>query len=142
MARCEADRDSKKKPGMLNSYSMRAVRIYKGTFVFVHCEDGLAHNHGDITSDNNMFVGVAFIGVDNSHGVAGGASVIVESEGVYEFLAEDATQKWVGQAVYAVDDQTVTTDMFVDDEFAVHVGYVTEFVDSRTVRVRIDNAVC
>ena len=44
--------------------------------------------------------------VDNSTGAAGKPRVVIR-RGVFDFACASATQAWVGQKVYAVDNQTV-----------------------------------
>jgi hypothetical protein len=111
--------------------------IYKGALVVTR-GDGYVYNlRGPAADQNDVFLGLADETVDNVNGSAGALSIHVLKRGSFVKAAVSATQSLVAQAVYGVDDATVSTT----STNAVLIGYVTELIDSATVRVRIDRAV-
>jgi hypothetical protein len=138
MSASTANRDSKKKDGLLISYAMGAVKINKGTFVFIQAADGYAYSGRSVATITDVMAGVAFEGVNNSGGTAGASSIKVEQAGTYSFIAASATQTWVGLPAYAADDQTVG---IASATTKIQVGQIVEYISSTEVRVRIDNAI-
>lgn len=124
------------KLGELVSYRVGAnAVIYKGALVSVR-NDGFAYPSRSGTS-SDVFVGVAFESVDNTGGAAGAKSVRVLKRGTYVYNGSGFTQASVGQAVYALDDNTLTTTA-TNNQL---VGYVVEVLSATRARIRIDNAV-
>lgn len=128
--------DPQDKPGELVSYQVGANTVlYKGALVSVR-SDGYAYPSRSGTS-SDAFVGVVFETVDNRGGTAGAKSVRVCKRGTYVYNGSGFTQASVGQAMYAADDNTLTTTS-TNNQL---VGYVVEVLSATRARVRIDNAV-
>ena len=125
-----------RKDGQVQHYGPGAVNIYKGALVSVRAADGYAYPSRSGTS-TDVFVGVAYESALNSAGSANAFQFRVNKSGSYLFNTTVAAQTWVGSAVYASDDNTVTQTS-TNNQL---VGYVTEYVSSTVVRVRIDRAV-
>lgn len=107
--------------------------IYKGRPVAVNAS-GLAV---PVTASGGLrFVGFSQRQADNSSGTAGAISVNVTPAQApdaqyYDLAAVGATQAWVGQVVYWVDDQTVA----LSAANSVICGVVTSFLSSTLVTV-------
>ena len=128
--------DPQDKPGELVSYRVGAnAVIYKGALVTVR-NDGFAYPARSGTS-SDVFVGVAFESVSTAGGAAGARSVRVCKRGTYVYNGSGFTQASVGQAMYALDDNTLTTTA-TNNQL---VGYVVEVLSATQARIRIDNAV-
>jgi hypothetical protein len=128
--------DPQDKPGELVSYRVGAnAVIHKGALVSVR-SDGYAYPSRSGTS-SDVFVGVAFESADNTGGAAGAKSVRVWKSGTYVYNGSGFTQASVGQAMYAADDNTLTTTS-TNNQL---VGYVVEVLSATQARIRIDNAV-
>lgn len=136
MSASTAAREARKKPGLLESYAMGAVKINKGTLVSLRATDGFLYpaRSGAAT---DQFVGVAYEGADNSAGMAGAVAIRVEKSGSYVVAKVSAVQTDLGGAFYASDDQTVTATP-TNNQL---VGYACELIDGANLRVRIDRAV-
>jgi hypothetical protein len=137
MSASTAARESKMKKGDLEYYLMGAVKINKGTFVFVRQADGNAYPARATGGITDYFVGVAYETVDNSAGSAGATGLRVIRNGSHVFTLTSATQTDVGAPVYALDDQTVT---ITSSTSVVQVGYIAQVIDSSDVRIRIGGA--
>ncbi len=135
MAAATADREAKRSDGIIKSYKVKgSTTIYKDTMVSL--TGGYLIPADDISGA--YLVGVAIEKCDNSSGSDGDKSVRVVKTGEFEFNTSGASQSDVGKLVYVVDDQTVSTS---DPGNSVKAGYIQEFIDSSTVRVRIDTVV-
>lgn len=136
MPALNAPYDPQDKPGELISYRVGAnVTIHKGALVSVR-SDGFAYpSRSGVGSD--QFIGVAFESVDNTGGAAGAKSVRVLKRGTYVYNGSGFSQSSVGQAMYALDDNTLTTTS-TNNQL---VGYVVEVLSATRARVRIDNVV-
>lgn len=128
--------DPQDKPGELISYRVGAnVTIHKGALVSVR-SDGFAYpSRSGVSSD--QFIGVAFESVDNTGGAAGAKSVRVLKRGTYVYNGSGFSQSSVGQAMYALDDNTLTATS-TNNQL---VGYVVEVLSATRARIRIDNVV-
>ncbi|HLI49854.1 MAG TPA: capsid cement protein [Chthonomonas sp.] len=142
MAASTGPREAQRKPGQIVAYKMGAVRINKGTLVVAYNADGYAYpaRAGAATTADN-FLGVAYETIDNSGGPAGAQSIRVQKTGTYVFALPSASQTLVGDAVYALDDQTLTTNTTNSSNPNTLVGYVVGVEDANDVRIRIDAAV-
>lgn len=132
------------KDGKLQSYKVAAsTHIYKGALVCINSSGYLVP--GADTS-GLLFVGVAFEEFDNSAGADGAAAadgrsgcrVRKSGDFLYTFTAS-TSQADVGKAVYLSADNTVALAATTTND--VLAGYITEYVTSTSVRVRIDRAV-
>jgi hypothetical protein len=137
MAALSAAKEAKKTPGEQKLHKVKgSSTIWKGALVMAATANGYAIPGADTASC--VFLGVAYETKANA-GADGAASVLVEKYGEYEFNATGtATQAWVGQQVYLVDDQTVALAATTTND--VLAGVCTEFISSTVVRVRIDGA--
>jgi predicted RecA/RadA family phage recombinase len=138
MAASTRAREASRKPGELQGYLMGAVKINKGTFVFVRVADGYAYPGRSAANITDLFVGVAFETIDNSAGSAGGATIMVEKSGSFVFPLAGAVQTQVGTPVYASDDQTLTAS---SGSTVIKVGVIQQIIDSADVRIRINGAI-
>jgi len=135
MAALTANVDRKEKEGKLVASPVVASDIiYQGALVKHNAAGYLAPCAAEAGA---VFAGVAYEKVDNSAGAAGAKTCRVEKKG--SFLMSSGTslsQADVGSAVYASDDDTVSTTQATNEQL---VGYIVEFISSTQVRVRIDN---
>jgi hypothetical protein len=116
---------------------MAAVAIPKNVLVNVNSA-GYVTNATDSASDL-AFAGVSYEAKDNSGGNAGDLSIRVMKTGEFTFtFSGTASQATVGLPVYALYNGTVALAATTTND--ILVGYVTEFIDASTVRVRIDLA--
>lgn len=133
MSALSANRDSKHKEGVLVRYPVKTgVTIYKGGLV---CTDSTGYAKPGADASGNIPLGVAFESADNSAGADGALYVKVWKSGSFEFAKGSAAITDVGDLMYIVDDQTVaatTTN-------SIKAGYCIGYVDSSTLRVRIDS---
>lgn len=89
----------------LRSFSVAAAaRVFKGAFVGVERSTGHVRN----LQPGDLFAGIAYEEVDNSNGSAGEVSVRLYTQGDFVLTTNNATQSWVGSAVYAIDDDKTT----------------------------------
>jgi len=132
MANLTAPRADERQEGILNNEKVAAVKVYKGSLVSYN-SSGYVKPAGD-TADEH-FAGVAMESVDNSAGAAGAQEVRVWKEGIFGVDAASATQSWVGQDVFAVDDHTVALAATTTND--VRVGKVVAVVSATNVRVKI-----
>lgn len=108
------------------------IKIYKNAVVVI---DASGYLRPARNTAGELVAGIAFEQVDNtvSGHTAGGKSCRVQSNGHFLLLcAATATQAYVGQPIYALDDQTVTATA------GTPAGKVTEYVDSTHVWVYVE----
>lgn len=132
MANLTASKPDERQEGILIDVALAAVKVFKGANVSFNAA-GYAKGSADTASEN--FAGVAMETVDNSAGAAGDKFIRIWREGVSSMTCAGATQAWVGQDVYAVDDQTVALAATTTND--VKVGKVVGFVSATEVRVKI-----
>lgn len=132
MANLTAERDDQRQEGILDDVQMAAVKIYKGANVNINTS-GFAKGSSDTASE--VFAGVAMETRDNSAGAAGDQYLRVWKEGIFSMDCSGATQAWVGQDVYVVDDHTVALAGTTTND--VKAGRVVNFVSDTEVRVKI-----
>ena len=123
---------------MLEPYSMGAVKINKGTHVYVRVADGNTYPGRSTAGITDVFVGIAYETIDNSTGVVGAVQIRVWKAGSFYMLLAAAAQTAVGAPAYGADDQTVT---LASGSTVVLTGYISEIPDANGVYVRIDRAV-
>lgn len=134
MANQTAARAITRGQGQIRPYKMIAsLKIFAGALVSVVTASGNAQKAGD--TSGTKFVGIADKTVDNSTGVAGAKKVRVWSTGVVNLACAAADQTWVGQKVYAVDDQTVALAATTTND--ILVGIVTEVVSATSIFVAL-----
>lgn len=132
MTNLTADKADERQEGILVDVSLAATKVFKGSNVSINTS-GFAKKASDTTGE--VFAGVAMETVDNSAGAAGDKYVRVWKEGVFSMTCASATQAWVGQKVYAVDDNVVALAATTTND--VLVGTVVGFVSDTEVRVKI-----
>ncbi len=138
MALTAAWKEADYQDGLIGTYKVAAnTKIYQGAMVFVRNTDGYAYNARAGQSSTDIFVGVAVETVDNTGGAAGAKTIRVWKAGEFTFAGSSLAQTNVGAAVYAVDENTITTTASTN----VLVGYITEVISATRARVRITNAV-
>lgn len=134
MAALTANVDRKEKEGKLVASPVVASDIiYQGALVKHNAAGYLAPCAAEAGA---VFAGVAYEKVDNSAGAAGAKTCRVEKNGSFLMSGTGLGQSDVGSAVYASDDDTVSTTQATNEQL---VGYIVEFISSTQVRVRIDN---
>ncbi len=133
MANLTAPRAMQRGDGIIRPYRVGAVDIFAGALVNLVSATGYAKKAGDNVGEK--FLGVADKSAKNSTGAAGAKKVRVWSRGVFPFACSGANQTWVGQKVYAVDDQTVALAATTTND--VLVGVVTELVSATQVFVSL-----
>lgn len=132
MANLTVAKADERQDGVLIDVPLAAVKVFKGANVSFNTS-GYGKGSSDTASES--YAGVAFETVDNSAGSAGDDSVRVYMEGVFSMNASSATQAWVGQDVYAVDDNVVALAATTTND--VKVGRVVKFVSASEVKVKI-----
>lgn len=134
MANITAPRAVTRGQGQIRAYKMIAsLKIFAGGLVSIVTASGNAQKAGD--TSGTKFVGIADKTVDNSTGAAGAKKVRVWATGVVQLGCASADQTWVGQKVYAVDDQTVALAATTTND--ILVGIVTEVVSATSVFVAL-----
>lgn len=133
MANLTAARSIQRGQGQIRPYRLAAVDVFQGALVSVTAATGFATNAGDTAG--TKFVGVADKTARNATGAAGAKKVRVWATGVIDLVASGATQAWVGQKVYAMDNQTVALAATATND--ILVGVVTEFVSATKVFVAL-----
>lgn len=138
MAALTGPLDNQEKQGHVCTYALGAgKRVFKGSLVVLEGGTGLLEAGTDTAA--RTFVGVAYETGDNLAGANGAVSARVQKQGTFVYSASGASQSWVGQAVYIVDDQTVgLASVAVND---IECGRVVECLSAARVRIRIDNSV-
>lgn len=94
------------RPGLVVSYRMAAVRIFKGALVGVN-STGFAVPMSKATT-GLKFVGVAAETVDNRGGTAGGKTLNVTKSGSFVLSCLSVSQSQIGREVFADNDWSVT----------------------------------
>jgi hypothetical protein len=127
-----------RKDGAYVAYPVAAgQKIYKGALLVTRL-DGNAYNlRTPAASQPDVFIGIADETVDNTSGANGALLVHVLKTGSYQLAMPGVTVAAIGSAVYGADNATLTAT----STNAVLIGYVSEYVDSNDVRVRIDRAI-
>ena len=129
------------KPGLVQSYKVGAVRIWKGAIVVLD-KDGYAVPHRDGMSDA-PFVGVAGESVDATKGNPGDKSVNVAKSGSFVFHSNvySPTLKDLGAVAVAQGDAGCRTWHRL--AHGLNIGTVVALTTTSTgkpgYRVRIDN---
>lgn len=132
MANLTEPHNDGRQEGQLIDVDLAAVEIVKGSNVAFNTA-GYATKAADTASF--VFAGVAMEGKDNSSGAVGDDYVRVWKEGVFDMNCASATQAWVGQDVFAVDDNLVALAATTTND--VRVGTVVKFNSATSVRVKI-----
>ncbi|MCW5937457.1 MAG: hypothetical protein KIT11_09145 [Fimbriimonadaceae bacterium] len=131
------------RPGLVVSYKMSNVKIYKGANVGVNTL-GYAIPMSHATA-SLKFVGVANETVDNTGGAAGDKVVNVTKSGSFVFKAASGfnpAQADVGKEVYALTDwevQSSTSGLTNQYKVGTVVSIESTSTGVAGVRVRIDN---
>jgi len=107
--------------------------IYKGTLTFIALASGNLDD--DTGSGANSFAGMALDEVDNSGGSGGAKRCDVQREGVFPLPGSGFSQASVGQAVFATDNYTVTTDGTTAG--AVRIGVCVGYISSTKINVML-----
>jgi predicted RecA/RadA family phage recombinase len=102
-----------------------ATKIYAGSMVCVNA-GGYATPAAD--TSGLRFAGVALEQVDNSAGANGVTMIRLRRTGVFEFNAANLTQAKVGNAMYAVDDQTCADAAGATND--IKVGALVKYVSA------------
>jgi hypothetical protein len=136
MTALSANNEAKRKDSEIQLYPVKgSAHIYKDSLL-IDAGTGYAQP-GDDGADY-VFLGVAVEEADSSdESTDGTLSVRVYKTGSFEFTKADAAQTDIGTTAYIHDDQTVGSS----STNTVACGKVVEYIDSSTVRVRIDNSV-
>jgi len=131
------------RPGLVVSYKLANVKIYKGANVGVNLSGYLVSmNHA---TTGLKYVGVANDTVDNSAGANGDKSMNVTKTGSFVFKAASGfspNQADVGKEVYAVTDwevQAATAGLTNQYKVGTIVALETTSTGVTGVRVRNDN---
>ena len=131
------------KPGLVVSYKLSNVKIYKGALVAVDATGHLIPiAHG---TANLKFVGVANETIDNSAGAAGDKSVNVTKSGSFVMKAIAGYVPAIadlGKEVYANTDwevQIATAGLTNQYKVGTIVALETTSTGAAGVRVRVDN---
>lgn len=128
-----AKTDRKEKEGKLLAHPVVASDIiYAGALVKHNAAGFLAPCAAE---SGAVFAGVAVETVDNSAGSAGDKVCRVDKKGAFIMNGTGFSQADVGSAVYASDDNTVSTTQDTNEQ---QVGRIVEFISSTEVRVKID----
>jgi hypothetical protein len=131
------------RPGLVVSYKISNVKIYKGSLVAVNASGfAVPISH---TSAGLKPVGVANETVDNSAGAAGAKSLNVTKAGAFVYKAASGfvpTQADLGKELYALTDwevQVSTTGLTNQYKVGTIVAIESTSTGQSGVRVRIDN---
>lgn len=131
------------RPGIVVSYRMSNVKLYKGSMVGINASGYLvAMAHG---TANLKFVGVANETVDNSGGSAGDKAMNVTKSGTFALKAVSGFTPAItdlGKEVYANTDwevQAATAGLTNQYKVGTIVALETTSTGVAGVRVRIDN---
>lgn len=131
------------KPGLVVSYKLSNVKVYKGAMVGVNASGYLIPMaHG---TANLKFVGIANETIDNSAGAAGDKSVNVTKSGSFVLKAVSGYTPVVGdlgKEVYANSDfevQIATAGLTNQYKVGTIVGVETTSTGAAGARVRVDN---
>ena len=102
-----------------------ATKIYAGSMVCINA-GGYVAPAAD--TSGYSFAGVAMEQVDNTAGADGVITIRLRRSGVFEFNAAALTQAKVGDAMYAVDDQTFADTTGVTNH--IKVGTLVKYVSA------------
>jgi hypothetical protein len=131
------------KPGLVVSYKLSNVKVYKGAMVGVNASGYLipmAHGTASL-----KFVGIANETIDNSAGSAGDKSVNVTKSGSFVLKAVSGYTPAIadiGKEVYANSDfevQIATAGLTNQYKVGTIVGVETTSTGAAGTRVRVDN---
>lgn len=129
------------RPGMVQSYRLANVRVFKGSLVGLNAAGfAVPMNHA---TGSLRFVGVAAETVDNSSGAAGERSVNVIKFGsfVYRALGFAPTVADLGKEVFANTDwelQVAVTGLTNQYRVGIIVALETASTGDQGIRIRID----
>lgn len=130
------------KPGLVVSYKVSNVKIYKGSLVGVNSSGYLVSMDHSVAS--LKFVGVASETVDNSAGAAGDRSVNVTKSGSFVFKANGFTPAIgdLGKEAYANTNwEAQISTVGLTNQYKI--GTITALENTSTgaagIRVRVDN---
>ena len=134
--------ESLERPGLVVSYKLSNVQVWKGALLGVNSSGfALPMAHG---TANLRFIGVANESVNNASGSAGDKSVNVTKAGSFVFTPNSGytpAQGDLGAEVYAVNDnqvQIVTTGLTSAYKIGTVSALENTSLGSAGVRVRID----
>jgi hypothetical protein len=132
MTNLTAPRPDQRQEGVLvEVYLAAATKVFQGSNLNINAA-GYGKKAADTAGES--FGGVVMETIDNT-GAAGDAYARVWKEGVFSMNCAGATQAWVGQDVFAVDDNLVALAATTTND--VRVGRVVGFVSATEVRVKI-----
>lgn len=133
MANLTQSRPDQRQEGDLIDVTLAAsTKVFAGSNVNYNAS-GLAKKASDTTGE--AFAGVAMETKDSAGSKDSDKYVRVWRKGVFSMNCASATQAWVGQDVYAVDDNLVALTATTTND--VKVGRVVQFVSATEVRVEI-----
>jgi hypothetical protein len=130
------------KPGLVVSYKLSNVKIYKGSLVGVNTSGYLVKMDHSVAS--LKFVGVANETVDNSAGAAGDKSLNVTKSGSFVMKVVNSTPAIadLGKEIYANTDweaQISAVGLTNAYKIGTIVAIETTSTGAAGVRIRIDN---
>ena len=115
----------------LRSFSVAATaHVFKGAFVGVERSTGHVRN----LQPGDMFAGIAYEEIDNTNGSAGEVSVRLYTQGDFVLTTNNATQAWIGSALYALDDDRTSV---LPSQGASFVGVLMAVIGTNLGIVRI-----
>lgn len=115
----------------LRSFSVAAAaHVFKGAFVGVERSTGHVRN----LQPGDMFAGIAYEEIDNTNGSAGEVSVRLYTQGDFVLTTNNATQAWIGSALYALDDDRTSV---LPSQGASFVGVLMAVIGTNLGIVRI-----
>jgi len=138
MTALAADRDTRKKPGVLGEGPVAASKtIYGGAAI---CFNATGYLTPGDDAANLIFAGIAVDQKDNSSGSDGDLDVAFERDGLHLMVLDTAiTQANVGDQVYLVDDQSV--DLAANVSENIFCGVIAEYVTTTLAYIDITPAV-
>lgn len=138
-----ASYETYERPGLVVSYKLAAVKIFKGALVGLNSSGYLTKmDHGTASM---KFMGVANETIDNSGGAAGDKSLNITKSGSFVMKAASGFTPAIGdlgKEVYANSDwevQIVTTGLTNQYKVGTIVGIESTSTGASGVRVRVDN---
>ncbi len=115
----------------LRSFSVAAAaRVFKGAIVGIERSTGHVRN----LQPGDMFAGIAYEEIDNTNGSAGEVSVRLYTQGDFVLTTNNATQAWIGSALYALDDDRTSV---LPSQGASFVGVLMAVIGTNLGIVRI-----
>jgi hypothetical protein len=131
------------KPGLVVSYRISNVKLFKGALVGVNASGHVvAMDHG---VSGLRFIGVAAETVDNSGGTAGGRTIAVLKAGTFVFRPSSSytpAQTDTGRELFAVTDNEIqlsAVGLTNLHKIGTFIGLETPSGGGAGVRLRIDN---